>query len=177
MNIDEKKITSYHYICAVVLRELRVQRNLHQAQVADFLTKSPAVWQDIETGTKKIDFDTLLRVCRGLAVEPGLILQIVDAYERYLRAFGWSVVVSDVTGSDALRKEAHDYWKSPGCEAAQRMPTMSKPWILNIPEPVNPGWRFVSPVFLFAVDESYRAFQLDKERHNFVGPPNPFFRL
>lgn len=80
----------------MVLRELRVQRNTHQSQVADYMAKSPSAWQDIESGKKKIDFDSLLRICRGFGVPPASIIQIADAYEHFLRVSGWSVVVTDV---------------------------------------------------------------------------------
>lgn len=85
MTIDEQNITTYHAICAVVLRELRVQRRMHPAQFADFLAKLPSAWQNIESGKARLDFDTLLRVGRGLSVPPSAILQVVDGYEFFLR--------------------------------------------------------------------------------------------
>ncbi|WP_343668592.1 helix-turn-helix transcriptional regulator [Paraburkholderia heleia] len=175
MTIDEQKITTYHSICAVVLRELRVQRSMHQAQVADHFSKPPTVWQDVESGKKKIDLETLLRVCRGMFVAPGLIMQIADAYEQFIRSYGWSVVVTDLAGADALIKLANDYWKSPGCRAKQEFGTP----ILNVPfQQQNNGWLHISEVFGFVVDEQYRAMQLDEERHRpFVGPMRPVASL
>lgn len=177
MNIDEKKITTYHAICAVVVREYRVQRNIHLAQVADYMAKSPSAWQDIESGKKKIDFDSLLRVCRGLRVPPASIMQIADAYEHFLRFCDWSVVVSDVGGSDVLITRASEYWKSAGCRAAQGFRSFSQP-ILDRPQYSNDGWRCVAPVFWFAVDERFRSLQLDEEQHRpFVGPMRPFGKI
>ncbi|MFM0141268.1 helix-turn-helix domain-containing protein [Paraburkholderia sp. RL18-085-BIA-A] len=79
--IDETKITTYLSICAVLLRELRVQRNMHRAQFADFFAKPASAWENIESGKTKLEFDTLLRVCRGVFVPPGQVLQAADGCE------------------------------------------------------------------------------------------------
>lgn len=161
MTIDEQNITTYHAICAVVLRELRVQRRMHPAQFADFLAKLPSAWQNIECGKARLDFDTLLRVGRGLSVPPSAILQVVDGYEFFLRSFQWSVVVNDLEGKDGLMKLANDYWKSPGCRSDEAQ-TYGTP-ILNVPHQNN-GWQNVRNVFGYAVDPQFRAQQHDEER-------------
>ncbi|MCA8287615.1 helix-turn-helix domain-containing protein [Burkholderia vietnamiensis] len=161
MTIDDQNITTYHAVCAVVLRELRVQRRMHPAQFADFLAKLPSAWQNIESGKARLDFDTLLRVGRGLSVPPSAILQVVDGYEFFLRSFQWSIVVNDLEGKDGLIKLANDYWKSPGCRSDEAQ-TYGTP-ILNVPHQNN-GWQNVRNVFGYAVDPQFRAQQHDEER-------------
>lgn len=178
MTIDETKITTYHTICAIVLRELRVQRNLHQAEIADFFAKPPSHWQEVEAGTKKLDFDTLLRVCRGLGVPPAQVLSVADGYDLLLRLFGWSVVVTELSKADELIKRAKSYWQSPGYRAAQNFPYLSLS-VLNVPYndiENRTGWNNIIPVFQFAVDDMFRAQQLDASQFTIpeVQPSAPF---
>ncbi|MGK8200582.1 helix-turn-helix domain-containing protein [Burkholderia cepacia] len=162
MNIDETKITTYHTICTILLRELRVQRGYHRAQFADFFGKPASAWEGIETGKSRLDFDTLLRVCRGIMQPPGPVLLVTDAYERFLRTCGWSVVLADA-GKDGLMTWAKEYWDTPGA----RFTDSSRPFVptaLNEPYLQNNIWFNLTPAIRFAVDEQFRAEQNDAER-------------
>ncbi|AOR66224.1 hypothetical protein BBJ41_00900 [Burkholderia stabilis] len=162
MIIDETKITTYNSICAVLLREIRVQRGFHRAQFADFFGKPASAWEAIEAGKSRLDLDVLLRVCRGLMQPPGLVLTVADAYERFLRYFGWSVVLTD-TGADGLMKLANEYWKSPGGRFADNAPMFSSS-ILVEPYQQNNVWYNFAPVFRYVDDPQFRTEQNDEER-------------
>jgi len=165
MNIDETKITSYYSIIAVLLRELRVQRGLQKAQFADFIAKPTSAWEDIESGKKRLDFDTLLRVCRGIFVSPGQILQTADGYDAFLRAQGWAVVMTDVGSAltDGLMKRAKEYWDTHGGKFRDNGNMLMQPPVLVAPYVQNNMWYGLIPAFQYAVDEQFRAAQDDAE--------------
>lgn len=168
MIIDDSKFTTYSAICAIVLREVRVQRGMHRAQIADYFAKPSSAWENIESGKARIDFDVLLRVCRGLFLSPGMLLQAVDAYDMFLRAQGWSVAVTDneLKTTDALMTLAHEYWTTPGGRHQDSQPMMAVAPVLNAPYLQNNVWYGLAPVFLYAVNEPFRTSQ-----QNFQIPP------
>ncbi|MCA8448914.1 helix-turn-helix domain-containing protein [Burkholderia vietnamiensis] len=165
MLIDETKITTYHTICAVLLRELRVQRGFHRAQFADFFGKPASAWENIETGKSRLDLDILLRVCRGVFVSPGQVLQTADGYDGFLRAQGWSVVLTDVgsAATDGLLQHAKEYWASHGGRFRDGGTILMQPPIMVPPRLDNNMWYGLAPVFQYAVDEQFRALQSDPE--------------
>lgn len=101
-------------ICTVILRELRVARGIHQAVLADHCGKPPSFWEKIEAGKTKLDFETILRVCRGLGIVPSVVMQTAERYTWALRDRGWSVVFTDIGNADVLMEQAPKYWTSPG---------------------------------------------------------------
>lgn len=172
MLIDDTKLTTYYTICAVLLRELRVQRGMHGSQFGDFLGKPTSAWEGIETGKTRLDFDNLLRICRGTLASPGQVLQAADAYEGFLRSHRWTVVLTDVgSGADGLRKRATEYWQSHGSRARDNgTAPMYQTFILSAPYFRDNWWYELAPVFQYAVDEQFRAQQSDPENFKPLPP-------
>ncbi|WP_186136937.1 MULTISPECIES: helix-turn-helix domain-containing protein [Burkholderia] len=167
MIIDETKITSFQTICTIVLRELRVERRLHQAVVADQCGKPRSFWEKIEAGKSKLDFDVLLRACWALDVAPSLVMGTAERYTFAMKDRGWSVVFTDLGGADALLNHAIEYWDSPGHRAQQASMWVDRaildtPWRMD--NVTYPGWYGLKAVFEYAVNEDFRAMQNDKER-------------
>ncbi|KWF20382.1 helix-turn-helix domain-containing protein [Burkholderia pseudomultivorans] len=181
MTIDETKMTTFQSICTIILRELRVARGIHQAVLADHCGKPPSFWEKIESGKTKLDFETLLRVCRGLDIVPSVVMQTAERYTWALRDRGWSVVFTDIGSADVLMEQAPKYWTSPGyrfwSSSSSVGPSIldTPRWMDNVPVP---GWYGLTAAFVFADSESFRKSQLDEERHRpFVGPMRPFGNL
>ncbi len=179
MIIDETKITSFQSIITVVLRELRVAQGIHQAVLSDHCNKPSSFWEKVEAGKNKLDLDTLLRVCRPLDALPSEIMSTAEKYRWAMEQRGWSVLLSDVGNADALMDLAPKYWASPGYRFWLASDRVGRT-ILDTPRYFETdyakGWFGLAAVFEFAVNERFRASQLDEERHQpFVGPPKPGF--
>ena len=181
MTIDETKTTSFQSICTVILRELRVERGIRQAILADQCGKTPSVWEKLEAGKGKLDFETLLRACRALNVLPSELMNCAERYRWALDQRGWSVVLTEIGGDDTLLELAPKYWTSPGyrlwrSSAWVGLPILQTPWWMD--NATVPGWYGLAAAFEFADNERFRASQLDEERNQpFVGPTRPFGNL
>ncbi|OLS59222.1 helix-turn-helix domain-containing protein [Pseudomonas putida] len=162
-NPDKENVTTVTSICTVVLRELRLERGLHQAQVADWIGKTPSAWTKIESGKAPLQLEILIRVCRGFQVWPSAVMATAERYSHYLGQRKWSIVTTDLPpGEDDLLREAQEYWSSPGGRNAAtnrwgHMPVLNGPqWNMDGSAAENTA----SAPFRFAVDPWFRSTQM-----------------
>ena len=160
MNTNEKRITTITSICVILLREVRVERGFHQAQIADWIGKTPSAWTKIEAGKSPLQFETFVRVCYSMQVMPSAVMGTAERYATLLNNDGWAVLNSELDAiDDALLAEAQEYWASPGCRSAtqNRWGYMS---ILNGPTYNQDQTVNIASVFQFALDPTYKELQL-----------------
>ena len=160
MSPEKENVTTVTSICTVILRELRLERGLHQAQVADWIGKTPSAWTKIESGKAPLQLETLIRVCRGFQVWPSAVMAAAERYSHYLSQYRWSIVATELPADeDDLLREAQLYWGSPGGRNA-----VGNRWgilpVLNGPQWNNDGSVNASAPFRFAVDAPFRSAQL-----------------
>ena len=161
MNVENsEKIASIASICAILLREVRTERNFHQAQVADWIGKTPSAWTKIEAGKSPLQFETFIRVCNGLQVAPSSVLATAERYAALLSQHGWAILTSEgALEEDQLIQQAQQYWASPGArnQTTVRMGFWS---VLSGPTYNPNGTLSIAPVFRFALDPEFRNLQL-----------------
>lgn len=160
MTIEEEKIASVASICVILLREVRTERNFHQAQVADWIGKTTSAWTKVEAGKSPIQFDIFFRVCNFLQVAPSSVLATAERYAALLSQHGWAILTSEgALAEDQLILQAQRYWTSPGGrhQAATRVMYHS---VLNGPNYNLDGSVSLHPVFQFALDKEFRDRQL-----------------
>lgn len=156
---DNELITTWTTLCAILLRETRVERNFHQAQVADIIDKSASSWTKVEAGQSPLQLETLFRVCAFLGTSPSEVTRAAEHYGDVLRQYGWVILFNlpDGCKKDPLMEMAQSYWNSPG----GRMAIRSFPFnsILNV-------YRFgtelnsnIPAVFCYALFPEFRAQQ------------------
>ena len=158
---DESKITSVTNICIILLRELRVEKGFHQAQVADWMGKTPSAWTKIEAGKSPLQFETFIRVCNGMAVRASNVMTTAELYSTLLHQNGWAIISTefDIAEDDLLR-QAQQYWASAGCRSVG-----TNRWgyasVLNGPLYQLNNTVSLAPVFQFALDPEFRQSQLN----------------
>lgn len=161
MTTDEEKIASVTSICVILLREIRTERNYHQAQIADWIGKTPSAWTKVEAGKSPLQFETFIRVCNAMQVSPSSVLATAERYAALLSQHGWAILTSDAAlDEDQLILRAQQYWSSPGgrAQAAARFGFWS---VLNGPTYSLDGSVSLAPVFQFALDPEFRKAQLN----------------
>jgi len=157
-----EKVTTITSICTILLRELRTERGIHQAQVADWIGKTPSAWTKVESGKSPLPFDTFVRVCKSFQVWPSAVLATAERYEALLVQYGWAVLASELgSNEDDLLRLAQEYWASPGCRSAiaNRLPTSLIP-VLNGPQTGFDGKIMIAAAFRFALDQEFQSTQL-----------------
>jgi transcriptional regulator with XRE-family HTH domain len=156
---DIQNVTTYTSICMILLRELRVERNVHQAQVADWIGKTPSAWTKVEAGKSPLQFETFVRVCFSFQVQPSTVMATAERYSALLRQHNWAVLAGELElNEDGLLRYAQEYWASPGCRNPQPTPwgysALNGP-IYNLDNTIT-----LANSIRFALDETFRVAQL-----------------
>ena len=155
---NENNVTTFSSITLLILKELRLERNIHQAQIADMCDKTPSAWTKIETGRSPLSMEMFFRVCNGLQVSPSAILSTMERYATLLSQNGWAVISKLLEfNEDMLLTDAQEYYSSPGFKAAQHRFTFNS--ILNGPIYNLDGTVTPIPVFLFALNPEFKELQ------------------
>ncbi|WP_230961647.1 helix-turn-helix domain-containing protein [Burkholderia stagnalis] len=164
---NDMQVTTITSICVILLREMRVERGIHQAQVGDWIEKTPSAWTKVEAGKSALQFETFIRVSNSMQVAPSTVLAAAERYAALLSQNNWAVLTSTLDfNDDGLLREAQIYWASPGARLAA-----SNRWsfssVLNGPIYNHNGSITLAAVFQFVLDPEFRAQQL-----NPLLPPN-----
>ncbi|MCJ2183692.1 helix-turn-helix transcriptional regulator [Novosphingobium sp. 1949] len=163
----EEKVTTASSILVILLRELRMERRLHQAQIADSIGKTASAWTKIEAGKSPLSFEIFLRVCNVMQVAASAVMATAERYaamlgNRWNHPDGshWAVLFTELElKEDALLSAAQEYWNSPGFRQ-QGHNSFIIHSILNGPITNPDGTITIAPVFQFALDPAFRALQL-----------------
>ncbi|CAM3485611.1 HTH cro/C1-type domain-containing protein [Bordetella sputigena] len=173
MTIDEPKITTITSICVILLREVRAERGIHQAQVADWIGKTPSAWTKVEAGKSPLQFETFIRVCNSMQVAPSAVMAAAERYAALLSQSGWAVLASELAfEEDGLLGQAQKYWASPGC---RNQPTNRWGFTSVLNGPIYNMDRSISlaAVFQFALDPVFQELQLNPPPTIPSHPPSP----
>lgn len=162
MDQDYSYVTTPWGICVVLLRELRLERGIHQAQVADWIGKTPSAWTKVEAGKIPLSFETFVRVCNSFEVFPSTVMAAAERYAALLISKGWAVISTELEQptDDDLLKQAHEYWASPGGRSFYALSRFGFGSILNGPSYGPNRAISVAPVFRFAIDQKFRDEQI-----------------
>jgi transcriptional regulator with XRE-family HTH domain len=158
MAVDEPKVTTFTSITILLLREVRLEQGLHQAQIADMLSATPSAWTKIEAGKSALSLENLFRVCNGLRIPPSTLMAAMERYATLMAENGWAVISTQLGfDDDALLKEAQEYYSSAGFRG--RAPLR---WgVLNGPTRNFDGSITPAEVFAFALDANFKMQQID----------------
>ena len=77
---DDTLLTTYSCICAALLREVRMERGIHQAQVVDWIGETPSAWTKVKAGKSPLWFESFVRVCNSMLVAPSLVMTTAERY-------------------------------------------------------------------------------------------------
>ncbi|EIZ1364044.1 helix-turn-helix transcriptional regulator [Vibrio parahaemolyticus] len=160
--MDDSKITSFTTITLLILRETRLERGVHQAQVAEKCDKTPSAWAKIETGKTTFTMEMFYRVCAALSTQPSVVMAAAERYATLLSQKGWVVLTKQLESEDQLLNEAHEYYASAGFKA--RVPLSG--WghhVTALNSPINnwDGTINIVDVFRFALDKDFKEQQLN----------------
>ncbi len=149
-----EKVTNFSSITLVLLKELRLERSIHQAQIADMCDRTPSAWTKIETGKSPLPMEMFFRVCNGIQVPPSAVLAAMERYAALLSQNGWAVISKQLEfNEDKLLIEAQEYYSSNGFKARHTMAPLPYSSVLNSPIYNIDGSVAPIPVFAFALFE------------------------
>lgn len=110
MTASSQKTTSTQTVIGILLRELRYERNIHEATVADLLNVSCRTYQKFESGHKSMEVSRLLNVLYFLMIPPSMFWGAFERYCVILSAWGWKVSPNLVIEDDKLLRVIQQFY-------------------------------------------------------------------
>jgi transcriptional regulator with XRE-family HTH domain len=149
--------TSFHTIGRLLLRELRYERGVQQAQIGQLLGKSTSSWSKVETGDTPLTLEHLLTACTACQVWPSDLLKTAQDYMTLLVQNGWYVAAHGTAlpkEEDLLSVEADAYYAAVASRV--QTPTWGRYPVLQTPWPY-PGSCVPLDVFRWVLDPAWKA--------------------
>lgn len=78
------RTTCLQTIVGIVLKELRLERGVHQAQIADFINKTPSSVAKMEMGQMTLSIESLYSIAYAHGVSASQVLFAAEHYARLL---------------------------------------------------------------------------------------------
>ncbi|EMN7148733.1 helix-turn-helix transcriptional regulator [Vibrio vulnificus] len=112
------KCSNYSAIVLMVLKEIRLERNIHQGVVADRIGKTPSAWAKIENGHSALTFDVMVGACNALKLNPITLMTLVDKLLAVLTPKRFHFQAGTLENNeDDLLSLVQSYFNSKGYEA------------------------------------------------------------
>jgi transcriptional regulator with XRE-family HTH domain len=92
--VPKPKFTNADYIFRELLKEIRLKKNLTQAELAERLKQPQSYVSKVETGERRLDFVETAIVCKALDLD---LRQFADVFSRRLNQ-------DEVADAGAVRK-------------------------------------------------------------------------
>lgn len=161
--MNEEKVTSLTAISLILLKETRLERGIHQAQLAEKCNKTPSAWGKIETGKTTFTMEMFYCVCSALNTPPSAVMAATERYANLFIQNGWAVLNSQLESEDLLLSEAQEYYRSEGFKTRPPFSLFSgRGMALNGPINMPNGQLDISDVFRFALDMDFKSNQMEK---------------
>ncbi|MCK7386502.1 helix-turn-helix domain-containing protein [Enterobacter cloacae] len=157
MNESSRRLTNFTSILLLIIKEIRLEKSMHQAQLAERINKTPSALAKIETGKSPLSMEVFLAYCANLSVSPSAVMATAERYASLLNNNGWTLLNSALEeNDDELLKEAQEYYASSAYK--NRISIFQS--ALNGPTYYPNGNVDGLAVFLFAISPQYKAQQL-----------------
>lgn len=170
----ELRVTRQSSLVATILKEIRVEKGIHQAVIADKIGKSQSALAKIESGKSALGVDVLFVLCNALFVSTSTVISSAERHAGLLGSNGWAVTSSDnaLEGGDGVLIGAEQYYASQGFKRrTQQLQVNAMGYntgfhgvsgisVLNSPIYGHDGMINVVDVFRFMLDPAFNAEQM-----------------
>lgn len=147
---ENNPTTTLSSVILLILKELRLERNMHQAQLAEACDKTPSAWTKIELGKSPLSMEIFFRVCNTLQVAPSSVLATAERHSALLSQNNWWIMSKQLDfNDDDLLQKAQKYYSSESYK--NRQPTYYYNTILNEPVYLQNGQIQISPLFEYVL--------------------------
>jgi len=147
-----ERTTTLKSLILIVLKELRLEKGLHQAYLAEACGKSPSAWTKIELGQTPITMEIFFLVCKELRVSPSSVLSTAERHSTLLSQNNWAIIYTQLDyAEDHMLLLAQKYYSSEEYNKRRRQRTYNL--ILNEPEYDEDGNVIISPVFRYIINQ------------------------
>ena len=109
----KEKITFFNTIMIAIIKEMRLERNIHQAVLADICGKTISAWSKIEKGKSPMSLELFCKICNTLRVQPSLVMITLERYADVLAQNGY-IILTEIQNEqpDTLLEKLDKYYSS-----------------------------------------------------------------
>lgn len=157
----DEKVTCYNSILLLILKELRLEKNIPSAYIAEQLNRSPSSWTKIENGKSAFPMDCLFQAARALWTPASTIIMATERYATLLSQHQWAVLQSPLKPEDdSVLQVAQNYYDSPGFKNQNQELRASwvnpKVSVSNSPLFYQDGTVQITDLFRYIVDNEFK---------------------
>ena len=117
------KNTNYSTLVLMILKEIRLDRGIHQGAIADRIGKTPSAWTKIENGQSILTFDVLVGACSVLQFHFSQVTGLMEKLIPILNSNGYYFQINPLNDEDNdLLSFINQYYKSSGYESLKLRP-------------------------------------------------------
>ncbi|EMN7408035.1 helix-turn-helix domain-containing protein [Vibrio parahaemolyticus] len=117
MSTNDKN-ANFSTLSLMILKEIRLDRGIHQGVIADRIGKTPSAWTKIENGQSSLTFDVLIGACSALQVHPSHVTALMDKLIPLFAPYKFYFQVGTLSyEEDDLLRLTSEYFNSKGYDA------------------------------------------------------------
>lgn len=120
---EQSKNSCFSTIHLMIIKELRLERGVHQGVLAQAAGKTPNAWTKIENGQSVLTVDALFGACSALNITPvsfmSLVEKLIPEFNRYGYYFHPGTIDQE---EDSLLPLMLGYFNSKGFESLKNRP-------------------------------------------------------
>lgn len=117
-----QRTSCFSTILILILKDIRLDRNIHQAHIAQAIGKTPSAWAKIESGQSPLQMDTFFGACFALAMHPSQVMQVAERLVPIFNRYNWYFQSALLGEEDDLLPLIQEYYASPGYESLKNRP-------------------------------------------------------
>ncbi|HFD4063011.1 TPA: helix-turn-helix transcriptional regulator [Vibrio parahaemolyticus] len=117
------KNSNFSTLSVMVIKEIRLERGVHQGTIAAQVGKNPNAWTKIENGQTVLTLDVMIGACTALKIHPSYLIELTEKMIPMLNGAGFFFHNGSV-GNDEndLLPLILDYFNSSGYENLKSRP-------------------------------------------------------
>ncbi|MBP1125625.1 MULTISPECIES: helix-turn-helix transcriptional regulator [Pseudomonas] len=117
-----QRASCFSTLLALILKDIRLERNVHQAYIAQAIGKTPSAWGKIESAQSPLQMDSFFGACYALAMHPSQVMQLAERLVPVFNRYNWYFQSAHLGEEDELVPLLQQYYASSGYEALKSRP-------------------------------------------------------
>ncbi len=117
-----QRTSCFSTLLVLILKDIRLDRNIHQAHIAQTIGKTPSAWAKIESGQSPLSMDNFFGACIALAIHPSQVMQMAERLIPIFNRYQWYFQSTSPGEEDDLLPLIQEYYASSGYESLKNRP-------------------------------------------------------
>lgn len=145
-----EKNTNFSTLAILIIKDIRLAKQIHQGFIAQQLGKTPSAWTKIENGQAQLSFDSMIGACIALQIKPADLMYLVEYLARVFNQYGFFFHYGNSNNEDDLLPLGMEFFNTCYPKALNHGLVSSLSLLQNFPI-------YVIPTFVrYCIDPDYK---------------------